>query len=359
MIPRLTLALLFLIPAFAPAQTPLWVKGNNIAEFDFYINAYGIFPEKGKADFLLHDLRLGIEGSQGLWLDYKLQVDVANFFYSPKLNPLLDAKVDFDLPDQFNIIAGYQSVPFSLNSMVGFRNSPFFQRTTLADGTLFVRRDMGLLLEKKAFNDRFNGFAGVFGGSGKLNPFHPKGGIAVVARAAMSFPSRLRYEEIDIRQSPFPRVSLGANALYSSQHADSLSFGLPFLVNGKKWVSGVDAAFCYQGLTLQGEWNYAQISPSESTTGYKNPYHVSGGFCSGNYYFRSIHTALAFRYEAYQVYQPDIDAVKASRVAVNYFLDQSHRRVIRLDYCFHSTYEEENLRSGLGKGVRLGLQFGL
>jgi hypothetical protein len=359
MIQRLSLALLFLIPAFAPAQIPLWVKGNNTAEFDCYVNAYGGFPKKGKANFLLHDLRLGIEGSQGIWLDYKIQVDVANLLYSPKINPLLDAKIDIDLPNQFNIIAGYQSLPFSFNSMVGFRQSPFFQRTTLADGNLFVRREMGLLLEKKAFKSRFNGFAGVFGGSGNLNPFHSKGGIALVARAGMSFPARLKYDEIDIRQSPFPRVSFGANALFSSQHTDSLVFGLPLLVNGKKWISGVDATFAYQGFSLQGEWNYAHISPSESTTGYKKNYHVSGGFCSGNYYFRTIRTTFAFRYETYRVFQPGIEVVNAARVAVNYFLDQSQRRIIRLDYCFHSTYEEENLRSGLGKGVRLGLQLGL
>jgi len=359
MMTRLTNVLLFLIPSFAPAQAPLWVKGNNTAEFNFTVNAYGVFPAKAKSYFLLHDLRLGIEGAQGIWLDYKIQVDVANLLYSPKINPLLDATIDFDLPDQFNIIAGYQSLPFSLNSMVGFRQSPFFQRTTLADGNLYVRRDMGLLLQKKAFKDRFTGFAGVFGGSGKINPFHPDGGITVVARAGMSFPSRLRNEEIDIRQSPFPRLSFGANALYTSQHTDSLIFGLPLLVDGKKWVSGVDATFFYQGFGLLGEWNYANISPSESTTGYKNPYHVSGGYCSGNYYFRPIRTTLAFRYETYRVFQPDFDRVKASRVAVDYFLDQSHRRVIRMDYCFHSNYEEENLRSGLTKGVRLGLQLGL
>ncbi len=359
MIIRLTLALLFLIPAFAPAQVPLWVKDNRTAEFDFTVNAYWVFPEKGKANFLLQDLRLGIEGAQGIWLDYKIQMDVANFLYSPKLNPLQDAKIDFDLPDQFNIIAGYQALPFSLNSIVGFRHSPFFQRSTLADGTLFVRRDMGLLLQKKAFKERFHGYAGVFGGSGKINPFHPNGGISVVARAGLSFPARLRYDEIDIRQSPFPRVSFGANVLYTSQRTDSLIFGLPLLVNGKKRVIGVDVSFAYQSFSFQAEWNYAHISPSENSAGYKNPYHVSGGFCSGNYYFRPIRTTLAFRYETYQVFQPDTEVVNASRVAVNYFLDQSYRRIIRLDYCFHSTYEEENLRSGLGKGVRLGLQLGL
>jgi hypothetical protein len=85
-----------------------------------------------------------------------------------------------------------------------------------------------------------------------------------------------------------------------------------------------------------------------------------GGFGNGTpTRAEKIRTTLAFRYETYRVFQPDFDRVKASRVAVDYFLDQSHRRVIRMDYCFHSNYEEENLRSGLTKGVRLGLQLGL
>lgn|GEM_PF-4099992 len=356
---RLIAGLLLIIPAIAWAQIPLWIKDNNTAELDCTVNAYGIFTKKSTSDFLLQDLRLGIEGSQGVFVDYKLQFDFANLLYRPKINPLLDAKINIDLPNQFNIIAGYQSLEFSLNSIIGFRHSPFFQRTTLADGNLFARRDMGLTLLKKAFKDRFNGSLGVYGGSGRVNPFHEDAGVTVVARTAVSFPTSVKNEEIDIRHSPFPRVSLGANALYSNQHTDSLRFGLPFLVNGQKWVSGIDVTFYYQGLSLLGEWNYAQITPSENTTGYKSPYHVTGGYCSGNYYLRPIRTTLALRYEGYKVNQPGVDVVKASRVAVDYFLDKSQRRVIRLDYCFQSTYKEENLQSGLGKGVRLGLQLGL
>lgn len=349
------LILLFLVPVTVHGQLAIWVKDENTAEFNAVVSTYALFPESGEPGILFRDLRLELEGAQGPFLDYKFQVDVANLIYRDQGSAVVDAHITLDLPEQVDLIAGYQLVPFSRNSIIGFRHSPYFQRTTLVDGNLFARRDLGLVLQKQALQNQFMAYAGVFGGSGRFNPYpNGKAGITTVARAEMAFPSRFRYEEIDLRHSPIPRAVVGVNGLWSTQQADSISFFLPFWVNGDKAIGGLDAAFCYQGLSLQAEWLQARILPADETA-----YSVYGGFVSGNYYLQPLKTALAFRYESYVSGVAGASAVQAARAGVNTYLDQSHRRTIRVEYCFYSTFDPQAKMSGLGEGLRIGLQIGL
>ncbi|MDX2286440.1 MAG: porin [Bacteroidia bacterium] len=361
---RMVLLVLWM-PLAGQAQRALLVGKQHAAEFNTTLNAWALIPGDGQAPLLqLRDLRLGIEGTRsGKW-EYKFQLDAANFFNDSLRNAVIDAHITLDLPDQFDIIAGYQLLPFSRNSIIGFRHSPFYQRSLLSDNTLFSRRDLGITLRKQAHFDHLAGYLGVYQGTGRILPeLGRNAGISVAARGEFAFPVRFRHEEIDLRISPMPRGVIGVNVLGSTHRRDSVRFLQPFMTRGAKWLAGIDAAFCYRGLSLQAEmlWAIVRPRPAQQTLGdIPLNYETAGGYLSGNYYFKALNSLLAFRYERFAAMPlPESRQAASARAAWNFLISNDLKRMLRVEYCFYSQGGWSSPDPALRRGLRAGLQVSL
>lgn len=341
-----------------------FTKGNHALELSGIINSYfgwnDVKDNPNQYGYNLRDVRFIINGEQHPRFQYQFMVDLADISKNNDANQfLLDAFLNIDFPNQWDLYIGYQRLPFSRNSNVSTFNSVFSERPDISDGSLFYRRDLGVIVRKKGFDQHINMQAGIFNGDGSLEIGEEKdGGLVYVGRIDFTFPGRIKYEEVDIRHSPLPLFSVGLNVLYTSQNREKEQDLFPLMVDGRKKVLGMDAHFAFRGWTVQGEWTNGWVDRNISTSPSLPVSLESHGFhLSTNYYFKNARSVVALRYEQYNpnnsVHTSDLQALT---LGYNYLVDQSQDVVFRADWRF--LLSDKEAIPGLEQIIsRVGMQF--
>lgn len=323
----LILALTFSICS-AKAQVTV-SSGDHVVELGTFISTYLNFrnikddasnQNKNKDRFKLRDARLMIEGRVSNTYEYKLQVDFSSLGATeldPETPALYDAYVKYKGFTPFNITVGYGKVPYSRSSMVGFANTPYWQRANIVRGDIFSRRDVGITLDKSLWSDRINLYAGAYTGTGEVfwqGDNDASGAFEYVGRADIAYPSRYRYQDVDTRISPVPMVALGVNARYTKRN---LPDGAAFIngqtgpygvktIDGERLGFGFDVSAQYMGFSAQFEMHNFKSTPNkaddanlrglprELTGGY---FRTGGWLAQANYYIKPAKTIVSARYE--------------------------------------------------------------
>ena len=335
----LSILALCMFDSFLASAQHSFSNGNSSLEIGGYIIGFyqfrqpippaGTNPDLHKSTFMLDDARLNMKGFTHGMFKYELElnfVDVVglavNGIADIKHAPITEANVVYINPI-VNVKAGYFKVPFSPSSLMDKVPSPFLQRTLVADGDYFCRRDAGILLIKDFWHQRINITAGVVSGMGEailLGKGDPNGWPEFVARLQLSN-AYYRDEEIDYRNLPKPLFRVGIDARYNKKtqfYGDGPAtynndwMNVKF-IDGTKISYGVDAAFMWHGFSAQFEMDQAYMKANQYnySTGAVNPlytqlkqyntnYFKNGGFLlQANYFNRKLWSVFSFRYSEF------------------------------------------------------------
>jgi hypothetical protein len=319
-----------------------------------------------KNRFRLRDAQIQIDGRVGRTWEYELQFDIADMASGQSMidgeNPgLMDAYVIYKGIKYFDIQAGFGKTPYSRNSLVPFVFSPYWQRAQIVRGDIFTRRDIGITLSQSFWKQRINVYGGVYNGLGEISlrgDNDATGSVEYIARADVAYPARFRYREVDDRHVPIPMFQVGVNGRYTKRNLpeggtfpafSGGEYGLRVL-DGERYVYGLDAAFMYKGWSGTFEIHQyrgqprleshplLQGLPVEQT----NRYFLAGGWVSQlNYFWKSGKTILSVRYE--QLDLNDLVAGRSDRLsfAVAYQIN-GFNSMIKFQY-FNILREEEQI----------------
>ncbi len=278
---------------------------------------------RNKDRFRLRDAQIQIEGRIGNLYEYELQVDFVDLasFATGEIDPenpgLMDAYVRYKGLRFVDVQFGYGKLNYSRSSMVPFSQTPYWQRAQIVRGDVFSRRDVGFTLLKSMWRQRVNMSAGVYTGLGEVTlrgDNDASGGLEYVGRVDVAYPSRFRYRDIDTRITPIPMFALGVNGRYADKSLpegqafpafSTGEFGLK-LINGERYVYGMDAAFQYLGFSGQFEIHQLFARPQLANDPIfrgipeevHNGYVRAGGYYGQlNYFSKKFKTIISGRFE--------------------------------------------------------------
>ena len=364
-------------------------NGKHIIEISgsistYYNNRQLKFGEedKNKNRFKLRDAQLDIEGRVGSDYEYNLKLDFADMAANnsgveidPENPGLMEATIKYKGFQFLDVEMGYGKVYYSRSSMNPFNYSPYWQRAELLRGSIFSRRDVGATLMKNFWKQRANIYIGAYTGLGELSltgDNDPSGQLEYIGRFDIAYPSRYRYREIDDRVTPIPMFSLGLNGRFMNK---KLPAGEDFptnalgeygikVIDGKRYVYGLDASFQYMGFSGQFEIHQVRSEPqnennplfqnftSQQTKGYV----LSGGYIAqANYFIKNIKTIVSARYEELDL--NDLVKGRSERfsTAIAYQMN-GYNAMIKFQY-FNIIKEESIDPLKWDEQFRLGMQF--
>lgn len=321
--------------SFTNGTSSFEISGYIIAYYQFRqpIPPAGTSPDLHKSTFQMDDARLNLKGYYHGKFKYELEmnyVDVVNLAINGlkdiKSAPLTEANIVYINP-VVNIKAGYFKLPFSPSSIMDKVPSPFLQRSLIADGDYFTRRDAGVLLMKDFWHQRINITAGVVSGVGEqilLGAGDKSGWPEFVARLQFSS-AHYRDEELDWRNLSTPLFRVGVDARYNKKTSyygqtspytsyDGAWQNIEY-INGQKISYGADAAIMWHGFSAQFEFDQAYNKPNQYQYGtqsldvlynqlsqYNTNYFKNGGFLvQANYCNRKLWSVFAVRYSEYDI----------------------------------------------------------
>lgn len=364
-------------------------NGKHIIEISgsistYYNNRQLKFGEedKNKNRFKLRDAQLDIEGRVGSDYEYNLKLDFADMAANnsgveidPENPGLMEATIKYKGFQFLDVEMGYGKVYYSRSSMNPFNYSPYWQRAELVRGSIFSRRDVGATLMKNFWKQRANIYIGAYTGLGELSltgDNDPSGQLEYIGRFDIAYPSRYRYREIDDRVTPIPMFSLGLNGRFMNK---KLPAGEDFptnalgeygikVIDGKRYVYGLDASFQYMGFSGQFEIHQVRSEPQNEnnplfqnfTSQQTKEYVLSGGYIAqANYFIKNIKTIVSARYEELDL--NDLVKGRSERfsTAIAYQMN-GYNAMIKFQY-FNIIKEESIDPLKWDEQFRLGMQF--
>lgn len=360
-------------------------KGKNTIEISASVSMFynHRILKEGETDgrknrFNLRDAQIQLEGIHGRNIEYKIQFDVADMIAGvndPENPGLMDAWVQYKAFKGFNIQIGYGTLPYSRSSLTPFLQSPYWQRPELTRGSLFSRRDVGITLTKSLWNQQINLYGGVYTGQGEISlkgDNDPSGQPEYMGRFDISYPSRYRFRDVDLRHVPVPMFTIGANIRYANKRlpdgtvmpAGSVGeYGIK-TINGEKFTYGFDAAFQFKGFSAQFEMHQIKGRPHNANDPllYGLPFSETGGvFYAGgwysqiSYYIKPIKTTLSARFEELDL--SDLIKGNAQRLvfaAAYYF--KGPQNCIKMQF-WHNLREESIDPQRWNQQLRIGYQY--
>lgn len=374
--------------ANASAQVTL-LNGRHVLELSgetsMYFNMRSLKEgeeDRSKDRFKLRDAQIELEGRVGADFEYELKVDFADMAANNTIeeidpeNPgLMEATMTYKGLPFVDVQMGYGKLYYSRNALVGFSWSPYWQRPELTRGSIFSTRDAGVTLMKNFWKQRANVYLGAYTGLGELSVSgdnDASGQLEYVGRVDVSYPARYRYRDIDDRHSPIPMFSLGVNARFMNKKLpDGEAFpdnatgeyGLK-VIDGKRYVYGLDAAFQYMGFSGQFEIHQIKSEPQNPndplfqnlTPAQTHGYILSGGYIAqANYFIKDWQTILSARYEELDL--SDLVPGKSERfsAALAY---QIHGYNAMIKFQYFSIFKEETVDPlKWDEQFRIGMQF--
>jgi hypothetical protein len=338
--------------------------------------------DRSKNRFKLRDAELDLEGRVGADYEYNVKVDFADMAANnqgatidPENPGLMEANIKYKGFHFLDIEMGYGKLYYSRSSMSTFYSSPYWQRAELVRGSVFSRRDIGVTLMKNFWNQRANIYVGAYTGLGELSiagENDESGQLEYIGRFDISYPSRYRYREIDDRVTPIPMFSVGVNGRFMNKKLPAgavfptdaaSSYGLK-VIDGKRYVYGLDASFQYMGFSGQFEIHQIKSEPqNENDPLFQNlirqqtkGYILSGGYIAqANYFIKNMKTIVSARYEELDL--NDLVKGKSERfsTAVAYQMS-GYNAMIKFQY-FSILREESIDPLKWNEQFRIGMQF--
>jgi hypothetical protein len=287
----------------------------------------------------------------------------------------MEATVKYKGFDFLDIEMGYGKVYYSRSSMSPFGFSPYWQRSELVRGSIFSRRDVGVTLMKNFWKQRAKVYIGAYTGLGELSLIgdnDPSGQLEYIGRFDIAYPARYRYRDIDDRITPIPMFAIGVNGRFMNKRLpageafpDNATgeYGIK-VVDGKRYVYGLDASFQYMGFSGQFEIHQIKSEPQNDndplfqnlTPQQTKGYVLSGGYIAqGNYFIKNWKTIVSARYESLDL--NDLVAGKSERFssAIAYQIHGYHA-MIKFQY-FNIIKEESIDPLKWDEQFRIGMQF--
>jgi hypothetical protein len=230
---------------------------------------------------------------------------------------------------------------------------------------------------KNFWKQRANLYVGAYTGLGELSltgDNDPSGQLEYIGRFDIAYPARYRYREIDDRITPIPMFSLGVNARFMNKKLPdgeafpdnaTSEYGIK-VIDGKRYVYGLDASFQYMGFSGQFEIHQVRSEPQnendplfqnftpEQTRGYV----LSGGFIAqANYFIKNIKTIVSARYEELDLNDLAKGNSERFSTAIAYQLN-GYQAMIKFQY-FNIIKEERIDPFKWDEQFRIGMQFQL
>ncbi len=292
-----------------------------------YFNYRSLKPgelDASKNRFKLRDAQIELEGRIGADFEYGLKVDLADMaannstnVIDPENPGLMEAIIKYKGFHFMDIELGYGKLHYSRGALVPFDYSPYWQRAELTRGSIFSTRDAGITLMKNFWKQRANLYVGAYTGLGELSltgDNDPSGNLEFVGRVDVSYPARYRYRDIDDRHTPIPMFSVGINGRFMNKKlpageafpTDAAGeYGLK-VIDGKRYVYGLDASFQYMGVSGQFEIHQIKAEPQDPndvlfqnfTPQQTKGYVLAGGYIAQlNYFIKDWKTIVSARYE--------------------------------------------------------------
>ena len=342
--------------------------------------------DKSKNRFALRDMQLQLEGRVGRSFEYEFQVDFADLANTsdPGENPgIMDAFVTWKSFVQ--VSAGFQKIPFSRNSLVPFAYSPFWQRAEVTRGEVFSRRDVGVVVNKTLWDQKIQIYGGVFSGMGEQvltvngGDNDPSGTLELAGRADISWPSRFRYRDYDVNQSPIPMFQAGIGARTVNRKFSSFLEGDDYylrVIGGRKTCLTGDFSFQWRGISGQAEWHQMQITPTNdidpsgtryreergtkaSTIGAKpTSYFRAGGLILNlSYASRKLHSIFAVRYDQLNPNDLVLNNTEESLTFAYAYQIQGFRSMIKAQYNHRLVDRNNPLIRRFDDQLRIGWQY--
>ncbi len=309
----------------------------------------------------LKDARFKLKGFYKNRFSYTFEFDVIDALNRSFLGDdpaLLEANFTWNGP--VDLCFGFGKTPYSLSSMIPFKARGFWQRSSLTNGTLFYRRDLGLTLSKSFLNKKLKVFLGGYSGSGGWVLQHmssPSEIPEAMARVEFSPLGYITNTAFDLENTARPLFKVGLNACYSNK-STPLTFALDstlpgdyflHLTNGSKTGYGADLMFKYKGLSLLGELHQFALQPNDSNNALfvsqdpliHNGVVFSGGYTlEAHYLFSKLKYGVSARFEEHNLNDLATGIQRNIRLALHYFFNQRRSSVQ-----FNATHvlEEESL----------------
>ncbi len=206
-------------------------------------------------------------------LTYKLELDLRQ---SGSSKMLQDAFINYKFMDEVQLRAGQYKVPFARQELTSDGSLSFVDRSPVVDA-FKASYDLGAMAHGKIADGIAYYNLGVFGGLGQTTARATNDNM-LAARVAVNPFGDMPYNEPDFDRTKKPLLSIGANYFRNTLQNNGTSFegaasnyagsngwlgaGRSFVSSNGQKVSvdsfGVDLAFKWMGLALQGEYLLGQ-----------------------------------------------------------------------------------------------------
>ena len=332
----------------------------------FYLSNH---PDNKADVFKLATARFKLEGRVSNDYEYRLQLDMARLGFQAdgEFPALLDANFTIKKLKFTNITMGYQKLPYSRSSLIGFEHQTMWQRGEIARGQVFSRRDLGVVLSKDYWKQRIGVMIGAFSGQGESIMSDVTGGdndasgkLEYVGRLEVSYPTKFKYNEtLDINHSDIPKVSLGLNGRYvernnTLQTTNKDPYGLK-IIGGVKSIMGMDLAANYKGFSFLFEAHQLNVIPNDKTLLQglnKTSFNAIGSIVQLAYYEKHIKSAFIARYDDFIANDliPN-STMKTLSGGYNYLMD-GFNSMLRIQYW----YRLDRTQTDTYDQIRIGWQ---
>jgi phosphate-selective porin OprO/OprP len=285
-------------------------------------------------------------------LTYKLQTEFAQ---SGNAKMLEDVWMNYKIIDEAQVRGGQDKVPFSRQWLISAWALSFLERSIASDA-FYAGRDLGVMLNGKILKGLGYYTFGGFGGAGQTT-LSNNNDNSFVARIVVNPLGDMPNVEADINMTKCPLVSIGANYYMGTFQrvatggtngfatnnvqfiANNVLFSNPSIPNG--WLGtnaplflntekvnvntfGVDVAFKWMGLAVQGEYYWAQGKGETS-----NKIVVAqGGYGQIGYMIIPKHLEAAFRYSIVDPNRGKSNDLKTETAgAVSYYFNNHYLKL--------------------------------
>ncbi|HLA55494.1 MAG TPA: porin [Flavobacterium sp.] len=382
------LPILLLFTSAGFAQVTL-LNGKHVLELSGEVSTYfnyrslkdGEF-DHSKDRFKLRDAQIEIEGRVGADFEYNFKVDFADMAANssteeidPENPGLMEASVTYKGFHFMDVEMGYGKLYYSRSALVPFDYSAYWQRAELTRGSIFATRDVGITLMKNFWKQRANVYLGAYTGLGEASisgDNDASGNLEFVGRFDVSYPARYRFREIDDRHTPIPMFSVGVNGRFANKQLPegevfptnaAGEYGLK-VIDGKRYVYGMDASFQYMGFSGQFEIHQIKAQPQSATdplflnttAAQNHGYILAGGYIAqANYFIKNWKTIISARYEELDL--NDLAKGKSQRFspAIAYQI-HGYNAMVKFQY-FNIIKEESIDPLKWDEQFRIGMQF--
>jgi hypothetical protein len=220
---------------------------------------------------------------------------------------------------------GYDKIPYSQGSMSDVWSTPFWSHAELFGGDVFSRRDLGVTLNYRRWNNRLNFYAGAYSGVGE-NIFQygldASGRPEYIGRAEFCWPGKIKYHVIDHDISAKPTFRVAVNGRYTNKTQPTghlINEDLPDapgnryhtrIFDGKKTIVGADMIFKYKGFSATFEAHRMNLKPTSQSdalyggtpASFNNGVVKGGGIATGaNYIVQKYKSVVSVNYENFNV----------------------------------------------------------